>query len=313
MSEMLIQEQAGSVQARLQAKKTARWRVNFTGYGFVLPFLIIYLLFMLWPILLGLRMSFFNWSLTGSGTTTFMGLSNYAEALNDPDFWASLWHTLVFTLISTPILVILGLLLALLVNSITKAQWVFRVVFFAPFALPVTVTVLIWSWLYQPGFGLINGTLTALGLQEVGWTTNINIAMISVVILTVWWTVGTNFVLYLAGLQQIPPELTEAAALDGANRWQQARWVTIPLLGRTTFLVIILQVIASLQLFAQPYLLTAGGPNFATRPMIQYIYENGFTSYRIGYASAMSYLLFILVVIITGVLVALSSRRSNAQ
>ncbi len=197
-----------------------------------------------------------------------------------------MWHTLLFTLLSTPPLVLLALGLALLVSRVARGQWVFRLAFFAPFVLPVSVVVLIWNWLYQPDFGLINSYLNSLGLGQVNWLGQPFVAMVSVVIATVWWTVGFNFVLYLAGLQEIPRELYEAAATDGATAWQQTRRITVPLLRTTTIMVVMLQVIASLKVFDQIYLLQNGtaGPNNSTRPAIQYIYETGFTSYRLGYA-----------------------------
>ncbi len=189
--------------------------------------------------------------------------------------------------------------LVLLANRTIPARWLFRLVFFIPVALPVTVAVIIWNWMYQPGFGLINNALASLHLPQPDWLNDPNVAMISVVILTVWWTLGNNFLLYLAGLQQIPQDLYEAAGIDGTGSWAKFRWVTIPQLSRITTLIVILQVIASLQVFGQIYLLTSGGPNFATRPVIQYIYETGFSSFRMGYASAGSYILFILILIVT--------------
>lgn len=287
-----------SAEARDQSK---RLRIDLAGIGFVLPFLIFYALFLIWPILLGLRMSFFNWTITGRGASDFLGLANYLEAFSDPDFWHALGITLLFTIISTPLLVIIALILALLVNRAIPAQGLFRTIFFAPFVLPVSVVALIWNWLYEPGFGFINGTLAAVGITGPGWLSDPNVALMSVVIMTVWWSVGFNFVLYLAGMQQIPRELNEAASLDGAGTWDRIRYVTVPLLNRTTTLVLILQVIASLQLFNQAYLLfnAADGPNFSTRGVIQYLYEQGFTLYRVGYASAISYILFIIILIVS--------------
>jgi multiple sugar transport system permease protein len=293
-----VHEAKAAAEARGQSK---RLRTDLSGIGFVLPFLIFYALFLIWPIILGLRMSFFNWTITGLGSSDFLGLANYVEAFSDPDFWHALGVTLLFTVISTPLLVIIALILALLVNRAIPARGLFRTIFFAPFVLPVSVVALIWNWLYEPGFGFINGTLTFLGINGPGWLSDPNVALMSVIILTVWWSVGFNFVLYLAGMQQIPPELNEVASIDGASAWDRIRYVTIPLLNRTTTLVVILQVIASLQLFNQAYLLfNAGdGPNFSTRGVIQYLYEKGFTSYRVGYASAISYILFIIILVVS--------------
>ena len=300
---MSLQEQV--VQPGVQARRVPRtkgippWRKDLVGFGFVLPFLIAYTLFLLWPVLLGLRMSFYNWNLAGGGTTDFLGLGNYQELFSDSNFWAALWHTILFTVLSTPVLVVLALALALLINRAIPAKWLFRLTFFAPFVLPVTVVVIIWNWLFTPGFGLINSIITAIGLPPVNWLTDPHVAMTSVVIVTVWWTVGSNFLLYSAGLQQIPHELYEASAIDGAGAWAQILRITIPMLGRITTLIVILQVIASLQVFSQIFLLTSGGPDFVTRPVIQYIYETGFSSFRVGYASAASYVLFVLILVVT--------------
>ncbi|HZT98411.1 MAG TPA: sugar ABC transporter permease [Ktedonobacteraceae bacterium] len=286
-------------------------RTALTGFAFVLPFLIAYALFLLWPIILGLRMSFFNWSLVGKGTSDFAGLSNYAEALADAAFWTSLWHTILFTILSTPILVVLGLALAILANAVPWGKGIFRLAFFAPYVLPSAVVALIWVWLYEPGFGLISASFAAIGLGNIGWLTSPNVAMLSIVITTVWWTIGFNFILYLAGLQEIPKEMYEAASLDGAGPWARLLHITVPLLGRTTMLVLILQVLASLKIFDQIYLMTTGGPNFSTEPIIEYIYDTGFTTYRVGYASAMSYLFFVIILAISVVLFMLLNRRGG--
>lgn len=315
MMQPAVPEAEQALIARRVANPNARPRRRnaLTGLGFVLPFLIAYALFLLWPIILGLRMSFFNWSLVGKGTTDFAGLANYGEALSDSAFWTSLWHTILFTILSTPILVVLGLALALLANYVPWGKGVFRLAFFAPYVLPSAVVALIWVWLYEPGFGLISGSLATIGLGNIGWLTSANVAMLSIVITTVWWTIGFNFILYLAGLQEIPKEMYEAAALDGAGPWARLRYVTVPMLTRTTTLVLILQVLASLKIFDQIYLMTTGGPNFSTEPIIEYIYDTGFTSYRVGYASAMSYIFFVIILAISVLLfMALNRRGENA-
>src|SRR3954454_15934128 len=275
----------------------SRW-----GWLFSTPFFVLCMLFLLWPVISAARTSLFDESLVGH--SAWRGLKNYSELLHDANFWAAMWHTAEFTLLSTPPLVLLGLGLALLVGRGARGQGLFRLGVFAPFVLPVSVVVLIWNWLYQPGFGLINSYLTSLGLSEVNWLGQVGVAMISVVIATVWWTLGFNFVLYLAGLQEIPRELYEAAATDGATPWQQTRNITLPLLRSTTVLVVVLQIIASLKVFDQIYLLQQGsaGPQNSPRPAIQYIYESGFTSYRLGYASALSFVFFLCVVAISLIL-----------
>jgi multiple sugar transport system permease protein len=291
-------------------KETSRGRTDLAGYLFVLPFLLAYGAFLILPVLLLLRMSFYNASLVAADSQ-FLGLANYREMFGDPDFWSSMWHTILFTLLTTPPLVILALIFAMLANRAIPARWFFRVAFFTPWLLSPAVVALIWVWLYQPGFGLINGYLTMLGLPEVAWLAGESTAMISVVIATVWWTLGFNFILYLAGLQEIPQEVYDAAATDGAGRLAQIRWITIPLLTRTTILILTLQIFASLNVFDQIYIMnTSGGLNYtATRPVIQYVYEQGFTSYRIGYASAMSFVFFLLVLVVGITQVVVSNRR----
>jgi len=278
---------------------------------FTTPFFVLYILFLLWPVLAAARTSLFDESLTGG--STWAGLRNYTDLLNDANFWSAMWHTALFTLLSTPPLVLIALGLALLVSRVSRMQWLYRLAFFAPYVLPVSVVVLIWNWLYQPGFGLINSYLTSLGFSEVNWLGQPFVAMLAVVIATVWWTVGFNFVLYLAGLQEIPRELYEAAATDGASSWQQTRRITLPLLTSTTVLVTVLQVIASLKVFDQIYLLQNGtaGPQNSTRPAIQYIYESGFTQQRVGYASAMSFAFFLVVVAISLALFSLLRRTQR--
>ena len=296
--------------------KKSRWRGDLAGWGFVLPFLVIYGLFILWPILLQVRMSFFDASLAGVGSGAFLGLGNYIELFGDPDFLASLWHTVLFTLLTTPPLVFGALVLALLVNRIRFAQWFFRTAFFAPFVVPVSVMSLIWIWLYQPGFGLVNGYLARINADwaNIGWLTNADIALVSMAIATVWWTIGFNFVLYLAGLQEIPQDVYDAAATDGATSWNQTRFITIPLLARTTVLVLVLQILNSLKVFQQTYLLAnqTGGPNFSTRGIIEYFYTQGFTNYRMGYASAMANVFFVLVILIAAAWFLINSRRGES-
>jgi multiple sugar transport system permease protein len=257
------------------------------------------------------RTSLFDDSLVGGAS--WAGLSNYTDLLTDSTFWWAMWHTALFTLLSVPPLVLLPLGLALMVSRVRRMQWLYRLAFFAPYVLPVSVIVLIWNWMYQPGFGLINSYLVTLGFAEVNWLGQPGVAMISAVIATVWWTLGFNFVLYLAGLQEIPRELYEAAATDGATPGQQLRRITLPLLSSTFVLVTVLQVIASLKVFDQIYLLQAGGagPQDSTRPAIQLIYETGFTQYRIGYASAMSFVFFVVIVVITVIALRLVRRAGT--
>ncbi|MFD6529718.1 carbohydrate ABC transporter permease [Streptomyces sp. NPDC060184] len=283
-----------------EAPSAPRRRRSLTGGGslFVLPFLVFFGLFLVWPVVQGLWMSLTDASLT-LHDPEFVGLANYAEAFKDPDVWSSLGNTVFFTLISCVPLVLMALVMALLVHSGLVGQWVWRLAYFAPYLLPVTVVTLIWTWLYQPDIGFGNQLLTSLGLDPVGWLSDESVAMWSVAALTVWWTVGFNFLLYLSALQSLPVTFDEAAALDGAGAWRRLWSVTLPQLRHTTVLVAMLQVLASLKVFDQIYILTKGGPNGSTRPILEYVYDVGFTGYRLGYASAVSYVFFALVIVVS--------------
>jgi len=269
--------------------------------AFLAPFVALYVLFIIGPAIYGLVMSFFDTSLVKPGLSSFAGLENYAEALQSTDFWSSLWHTIWFTILTTPPLIVLGFVLALLADRVGRGRWFFRLAFFAPFILPSAVIALIWIWIYTPGLGLLETAMKSIGLGAPDWLGDASWAMPSLAISTVWWTLGFNFILYLAGLQDIPSELYEAAAIDGAGPWQQIRSITIPLLARTTTLVAVLQVIASLKVFDQMYIMTAGGPNFSTRSVLEYIYDEGFTNFRVAYASALSMLFFVVVLAVSAV------------
>jgi multiple sugar transport system permease protein len=279
--------------------------------AFLAPFLILYVLFIIGPAIYGVVMSFFDTSLVHSGLGSFAGFSNYGEALGSSDFWSAIWHTLLFTILTTPPLVVLALFFALLAERIRRGRWFFRLAFFLPYVLPSAVVALIWIWLYTPALGLLSRGAVALGFDEPNWLGNPNWAMVSLAITTVWWTLGFNFVLYLAGLQEIPRDLYEASSMDGAGPWQHIRRITLPMLTRTTTLVVVLQIIASLKVFDQMYIMTQGGPNFSTRSALEYIYDIGFTDLRTGYAAAASTLFFIVVLVVSAVWLIMTRRQEQ--
>ncbi|HEY5221456.1 MAG TPA: sugar ABC transporter permease [Microbacteriaceae bacterium] len=266
---------------------------------FLAPFGIFYLAFLLGPTVWMLIASFFNTSAVRPGLGSFAGFANYGEMLGRADFWSAMWHTLQFTLYTTPPLVILAFVFAILTNRMSRGQWFFRLAFFLPFILPSATISLIWLFVFTPGTGLWESMLGILGIPPgAGVLASPDTAMIGIAIATVWWTLGFNFVLYLAGLQEIPRELYEAAAVDGASNWNQIRYITMPMLRRTTTLVILLQIIASLKIFDQVYLMTAGGPGISTQVALGLVTNTAFTDNRIGAASAASVLLFIVIVAI---------------
>jgi multiple sugar transport system permease protein len=301
MSIQAIPVEAGaSATARAGTAPRKRRDEGRAGLGLATPFLVLYVLFLIGPTVYGVIMSFFNSSLEHAGLGGFTGADNYTQALTSSDFWQSMWHTVLFTLMTTPPLVALALVLAIFTDRLRRGRWFFRLLFFAPYVVPSAAVALIWTWLYTPQIGLWDSWLSAVGISDPpNWLADPSWAMASVALATVWWTLGFNFVLYLAGLQEIPRNLYEAAEVDGASRWHQMRRITIPLLSRTTALVVVLQVIASLKIFDQIFLMTAGGPNYATRPLLEYVYDIGFTDFRTGYAAAASMLYFLVILAVS--------------
>ena len=272
---------------------------NRAGLLFSLPFLVLYVLFLIGPVLVGIVISLFNTTTVKSGLGAFVGLSNYAAVLASGDFWASMWHSTFFALITTPLLVLLPLVFAIFASRISHNRWFYRLAFFAPYVVPSSAVCLIFAFMYTPETGLITEAFGWVGLPAPNFLGSTSGAWLGVIMLTVWWTFGFNFILYTAAIQEISEELYEAASIDGAGPWQQIRLITAPLLTPTISLITILQVLASLKVFDQIYILLSGGPNNTTRPVIEYIYDTGFTSYRGGYASAATMVYFVILVVIS--------------
>jgi multiple sugar transport system permease protein len=285
---------------------------NRAGWLFAAPFLILYVLFLIGPVLIGIVISLFNTTTVKSGLGDFVGVSNYADVLSSGDFWASMWHSVLFTLLTTPLLVLLPLIFAILASRIARAQSFYRLAFFAPFVVPSSAVCLIFAFMYTPQTGLITNVFGWFGLTAPNFLGTTSGAWFAVVLLTLWWTFGFNFILYTAAIQEISEEVYEAAAIDGAGPWQQIKSITVPLLQPTMSLVLILQILASLKVFDQIFLLVAGGPNYSTRPVIEYIYDTGFTSYRGGYAAAATMVYFVVLVAVS-VAWLLLRRRSNTN
>ena len=266
--------------------KGFRW----TPYWFMLPYLLFFLLFRLGPSLAGLGISFTNWQI--AGTTKFVGLANFQAMPNDARLLDAVKNTVVFTVLVVPLLIMLSLALAMLLNQRRKGRTLGRVAAFTPFVMMSTVIGILWTWILEKDFGLLNMYLG----RKTPWPVDSAVAMYSIVITTVWWTVGYDMVLFLAGLQDIPRDVYEAAQIDGANKFQVFRRVTIPMLAPTIFLVVLLTVTNSFQVFDQVYVMTAGGPGTATLTLVQYIYTVAFQFQKFGYGSAVALLLFVILI-----------------
>lgn len=279
------------------AAATSARREGLPALLLLAPFLVVFTLFFLVPALETFWLSLTESSLTR--TSAFVGLANYHQLLTDPSFWDSVGNTFYFSLLTVIPLCAIGLLMAMLVNRFARAQGWLQGVFFLPFVLPISVMTLIADWMLQPSSGVINHLL---GGQRA-WLADPHWALPAVAIGTIWWTVGFNMLLFLAGLRNIPAELYEAAALDGARGVTLFRTITWPALRPVATTALILQLIASLKVFGQTYILTSGGPFNTTRVTLHYMYETAFTQSDAGYAAAVA-MAFVAIVILLSLLQA---------
>jgi multiple sugar transport system permease protein len=266
-----------------------------TPYLFLAPYLVLFLVFVIGPAIFGLWMSLHDWDFQLPGKP-FTGLQNYKD-LFDPlsttaqPFWHGMRATAIFTVASVPFLVTLPLGLAVLLNRRFPGRTFFRAVYFAPYVLGVAVVGLMFRYILDTSFGVLNAFLGLFGVPEIGWTNDQPWAFVALVGMTVWWTIGFNAVIYLAGLQDIPAEQYEAAALDGAGTWQQFVHVTMPGLRPVFTFVVTITILASANMFGQSVLVTQGGPGDTTATALMVIADTGLSQFRMGQATAMSYVL----------------------
>ena len=283
-----------------------RW----SGMLFIAPYLLLFVLMLVVPLIIGFRLSLTRGDLFGIRDE--VGFENYGRLFADPVFIQTIWNTLYFVVLTVPSFAIIGLLLALALNQ--EARWaaVLRSIFFASTVLSVTVVTLIWRLVFLPEQGLTSVIATAIGAEPFAFLSSQATAMPAIALVTVWWGIGLPMVLFLAALQQVPKELYEAAALDGSSRWQTLRSITLPSIKRTMVLVIIVEIILQFQLFGQAQLLTNGGPNNSTRPIVLFIYEAGWKQWQLGYAAAAAQILFAMIAIAAMAQYYVSSRRDAA-
>lgn len=283
---------------------TTRGRLG--AFAFVAPFLLVYLFILIYPLLSGIALSFQRVDIFGDGE--FAGLENYGRLAADPIFLASVGNTLLLALMIVPILTVIALLLAVALNRATKGAAIFRGIFFSSSVLSVTIVTLIWRFVLAPDAGLLGEIAKGLGVEPLPFLSHPQLALWALAITTIWWSIGLPMMLFLAGLQQIPQDMYEAAALDRASKWTIFWRITLPSLKRTTILVVMLQTAAQLQLFGQAQLLTAGGPSGASRTMVLHIFETAFGRWELGYAAAAAEMLFLLIVLVTFTQYWLTSR-----
>ncbi|MFL6674103.1 MAG: carbohydrate ABC transporter permease [Massilia sp.] len=263
------------------------------------PALIVIALFFFVPVCAALVLSltdFDLYALASLQNLRFVGLDNYLQLLRTPLFWKALWNTLVFVAAGVPLSIVASLGAALLINS--KLAWfkpLFRTVFFAPVVTSMVAVAVIWRYLYHTRYGFINYALASLGIDPVDWLGDPHLAMPAIVIFAVWKNFGYNMIIFLAGLQSIPADLYEAAELDGARRFAMLRHITLPALAPTMFMVSILTMTGYFQLFAEPYVMTQGGPLQSTVSVLYFMYEQGFKWWNLGSATAVAFVLFVLM------------------
>jgi multiple sugar transport system permease protein len=276
-------------------KKRTLFR-NLEGYLFAAPWIIGFLVFTLGPFFSSIWYSFNQWDMVTE--SKFIGLLNYSNMLKNDLFWKSISVTARYVLLSLPAGLLLALLLAILVNKQNPIMMFFRGVFFLPSVTSGVAVAILWRWLFNPEFGLINYMLAFFHIQGPAWLSSQYWALPAIAIMSLWG-VGSTMLIYLAGLQSVPQHLYEAAEIDGASLLQRFWSVTLPMMSPTIFFTLVMGMIGSLQAFTQSYIMTRGGPNFATYFYVLNLYEEAFIKFRMGYASAMAWVLFITVLVIT--------------
>jgi raffinose/stachyose/melibiose transport system permease protein len=291
-----MQASSGSVE-RVAARRRSRvrWGQIATIAGFLLPAALLYISLVLFPVIQAVYYSFFRWNGLGP-LQNFTGLNNYIRALSDRVFIGALGHNLQIMVLSLLVQLPIALGLALLLRGITKGRTLFRTIFFLPFVLSQVVTGVIWNFVFLPQGGLINTLLQniAPAYGNTALLANPNTVLYALFIVITWKFFGYHMILYIAGLQNIPAELEEAAQIDGCGRWQQLRYITIPLLGSTIRLTIYLSVLGSLQFFDLIWVMTTGGPVNASNTMAVYLYKYGFQRFQLGYGSAIAVIMFLM-------------------
>ncbi|WP_238161587.1 carbohydrate ABC transporter permease [Kribbella antibiotica] len=272
--------------------------------------LLLLITFFVWPAVTGLLYSFTSY--TGIGTAPYVGLDNYQRLLQDDAFYAALVRTLVFTAGVVPLTLFLSLSTAvLLVTNYSKGKSVARVIFFLPWLISPIIAGVIWRWMFGENFGLVNYLITSLGGSEVPWQSNANLSMLVVIVAAAWGGTAFNMLLFVAALKNVPTAYYEAASLDGAGGWAKFRHITLPAIAPTTFIVVLLSVLGSMKEYALIQAINGGGPGTANNLVVQYIYTKGFQRAQIGYASAASFVLMLILMVIALIQLALNRRKDS--
>lgn len=282
----------------ISSKQRRRWLEWLSGYAFLAPSFIVLAVFTYFPVVYALGISFFKWRIM-RGDPVFNGLTNYQLLLTSADFWQAISNTIYFAVGSIPTGMAIALFVALLLNRPMRMLSIYRTAYFLPTITSMVAVSVVWMWIYHPDVGLMNYFLELFHLPAIRWLNDPVWAMPSLILLGIWKGMGYNIIIYLAGLQNIPEQLYEAAKIDGANRWQLFRNVTWPLLTPTTFLILIMAVINSFQAFTEFNVMTQGGPLGVTTTIVYYLYQQAFQQFNMGYGSALAIVLFFIILGLT--------------
>ncbi len=277
-----------------------------TALAYLSPSLLIFGVFVFFPLAFTAYLSFTKWNLV-SPSGTFVGINNYVRLLTkDPLFWKVLRNTAVFSVTVVVVAMVLGLALALLLNRPLRGRSLYRAGIFSPYVTSAAAMALVWLWIFDPQYGLINSALKAVGLQGPEWLASTTWALPALIIMTIWRFVGYDMLIFLGGLQNIPQEMIEAARIDGARESQVFRHITLPLLSPTTFFIAVTSFITMFQAFETVYVMTHGGPVESTNMLVFYLYQNAFQFFEAGYASALAMVFFLIIIVMTVVQVKFS-------
>ena len=278
------------------------WRQDLIGWSFAAPFVILFGIFLALPILASFVLSFTSFGLRDLENpigSTVVGVQNYVDLIADPKFWKSLGNTVYFVVVGVPLTLALGLVIAnALSRGITRFRTAFRVGYYLPVITSIVAIAVVWRFLLNPDVGLINMLIQSVGINGPNWLADPTLAMPSIITMAIWRNLGFAMVVFIAGMQAIPAVLYEAASIDGAGRWQSFRNVTLPMLRPAILFMLVITTIGYLQLFEEPFVMTDGGPLDATLSVTMYMYQQGFEFFHQGYASAIAYVLFVIVAIV---------------
>lgn len=302
-ADISIRADAGLASAPRRGGLRAPGERNPAAYWFLAPALVLIFVFFFLPVVAALVLSFTDFDIYAVGdlsNTRWVGLRNYTQLLSTPLFWQALRNTFYFALVGGPLSIGVSLAAALLLNQkLVRFKGLFRTVYFAPFVTTLVAVAIVWRYLYHTRYGLLNYGLGALGLGPIDWLGDPRWAMPAIILMTVWKSFGYNMLIFIAGLQAIPEELYEAARIDGASAWQRFRHVTLPGLAPTLVFVTVITMIGFFQLFVEPYVMTMGGPLRSTTSVVLLMYEEGFRWWRMGYAAAVAFILFLVILAAT--------------